>query len=275
MKVFIICFALICFSFTSCYAATLSEDVDAFAKDSPQGFAAFCWQAAGFYQQAGNFQKALGWAERVLKLEPQNYQAQFYKAQLLFSLNKNSECRKLLEAMETEEELKDTALLVSCRLLLYETYKRQAALENKEKELEAKLRAPLLGQAKKVELDIYRRLLVMYRVSEGFDKTIELANKAQKAYPEESSFILARAYGYDRKGRNKDALKEYKAYDKKFPNNLTVLSRIIDLEIALKLFDEAGAKLDEIEKTFAANPQILAQAKNYRSAIASAKGKGK
>ena len=171
--------------------------------------------------------------------------------------------------MENTAELKDTPLLVSGRGLLYESYKRQGALGNKEKELEAKLKA------KKVELDAYRRLLVMYRISESFDKTTELAKKAQKAYPDESSFILASAYAYDRKGKNKEALNEYKAYDKKFSNNLAVLSRIVGLEIASGLLNEAGAKLNEIEKTFAANPQILAQAKNYRDSIAAMKQKQK
>lgn len=275
MKAFIIFFALICFSLTTCYAAGLNEDVDAFAKDSPQGFVNFCWSAAGFYQQAGNFQKALDWADRILKAQPKNYQMQFYKAQLLFALNKDSDCQKLLEAIENTAELKDTPLLVSGRGLLYESYKRKGSLKNKEKELEGKLKAPLLGQAKKVELDTYQRLFVMYRVSMSFDKTVELAKKAKEAYPGESSFILASAYAYDRKSKNKEALNEYKAYDKKFPNNLAVLSRIVDLEIASGLFDEASAKLNEIEKTFFANPQILAQAKNYRDLIARSKQKQK
>jgi len=238
------------------------RDLDAYTKDNPQGYISLCWQAAGFYQQQQDFLKALAWTEQVLALQPQDQQAQLYKAQLLFALGRNEECQKMLEKLENDPALKDSPLLVSARGLLYQSYKNTGRLKAEESAVEKKLKA------KKIDIDTYRRALMIMRAEGDFDRIIETAQKAAKAFPDESSFRIALGYAYEMKGKAQAALKVYSQASDKFPENLSISSRIVELNMKEGRFKEAEAELTRVQKLYLADPRVLAQIQNYRTAIA-------
>jgi len=276
-------------------AGSLSGDIEQFSKDNPQGFSAVCRNIASYYHKKGNLTRALDWTERILAIQPQNYQVQFYKAQLLFSLKRHSQCEKLLKKLEGKSQLKNSPLLVSVRNLLYKTYKQAKKLPREQKQIEKKLKA------RKVDLDTYRQAFMMFRVSENYKKTIKYAKKAIKAYPQESSFRFALAYAYEQKNKIKAARREYKALIKKHPDNLNAYNlllnmlkekkrlkearalwedfvqkdkqnlykqwQLVDILYTMGQLDAATVQLDLIQKTHPNNPQVLRQVKRYRQSI--------
>lgn len=254
---------------TAAFAGTFTEDIQVFAKDNPQGFVEFCRRVAAFYQQKGEFDQALSWTDRILRIQPNNLKMYLYKAQLLFAQGRFEDCEKILEPMEKNPSFAKSPALVSVRQLLYKSYNASGKLKEKEKALEKSLRGK---RADKADIDTYRQLFMMYRASGSFDKTIKVSRKAIKLYPEESSFRIALAYAYESKGKKKKALNEYKKALEKFPDNLLVSFRIVDLDIELKLYDEANKYLDMVQSKFGKNTKILSQVRKYRQGIEHLRG---
>jgi len=284
-------------------AATLCEDIKQFSKESKEGAVELFRSMASYYRNQGDFAKAIDWTDRVIKLQPKNYQMQFYKGQLLFALQRYKQCEKVLKRLEGRSELTESPLLVSVRTLLYQAYKAQGKISKEEKRIEKKLKK------KKVDLDTYRQAFVLFRVSENYAKTIEYAKKAVKAYPEESSFGLALAYAHEKNGEIKEAIREYRALIKKFPDNprgyellLDLLKRDNQFKLAQKLWqgfvsrskdnpyrrlqlvdilytagelDHAKAQLDIMQKTPSNDYQLFLQARYYRALIEQQRGKDK
>jgi len=277
------------------HAGTLSEDVEQFRKENPAGFAALCRNIAAYYHKKGDLERTLAWTERILELQPENYQTQVYKAQLLFGIKRYAECEALLKDVEGKELLKESPLLVTVRNLLYRAYKAQDKLSGQERRIEKKLKA------RKVDADTYRQAFMMFRISEDYDKTIKYAKKAVRAYPDESSFRFALAYAYEKQGKVKAAIKEYRALIDKHPANVNAYNQLLNmlkenkrLKEARKLwvryvkkdeknlykrfqlvdilstagnFDDALAQLDLIQKAHPNNPQVLTRVKRYRDSI--------
>ena len=262
----IVSLALICV-ITTARAADICDDINAFSKDNPSAYAGLCQSIAGFYQQKSDFVKALAWVERALTAQPQNLALQFYKSQILYTLGRYPACEGLLEKLNSNPALKDSPLLVSVRMLLYQEYKATDKLAAKQKAVEKKLKA------KKVDTDTYRQALLMLRASGSFDKIIDVAKKASKAFAQESSFRIALAYAYEAKGNTKAALKEYKSSSGKFPDNLIISSRIIELNIKDSRFKDAEAELNRVQKLYAKDPQVLTQVERYRAVIGQMKAK--
>lgn len=251
--------------------AVMADDLQSFEKDNPQGYVNFCSSTAAFYQQKADFAKALTWTDRILQAQPQNIQALLYKSQLLFSLDRYEECEKILEAFEASPQLKDSPVLVGLRGLLYKSYKASKKLADKEKELEAELKAEEIASSRDTKppggviasdveakpeqipslrgaaeprrsnLDTYRQLFMMYRTSESYDKTIKLAEKAIGAHPAESSFKFALAYACDRKDKIDAAIGEYKTIIAAYPDNLNAYNLLFIMLKEKKRLNDARA----------------------------------
>ena len=284
-------------------AGTLSEDVEQFFRENPAGFAAVCRNIAAYYHKQASWEKALGWTERILAVQPRNYPALIYKAQLLFSLGRYDQTEQLLKRLEAEPQLKNSPLLVSVRNLLYQTYKKAKKLSQKQKEIRKKLKA------KKIDLDTYRQAFMVFRAAEDYNEVIKYAKKAIEAYPEESSFGFALAYAYGQKNKIGRALDAYNDLIKKYPNNprpydllLNLLKekkllkkarklwedfvsqdpknlykrfQLVDILYTLKDKPALSAQLDFIQRDYSSNRQVLTQVMRYRQAIQAEKQKGK
>jgi len=282
-------------------ADSLCKDIEQFSKDSGEYSAELFGSLAVYYHNKGDFAKALDWTERIIRRQPDNYQMQLYKAQLLFALGRYKECEKVLKTIESRKQIADSPLLVSVRTLLYQAYKAQGRISKEEKRIENKLKK------KKVSLDDFRQAFVLFRISENYPKTIEYAKKAIKAYPKESSFRLALAYAYEKKAEVKQAISEYRELIKKFPDNpsgyellLNLFKRENQLKQAEKLwrgfvskgtdnayrrlqlvdilytagnFDAAAAQLDIMQKAPSNDYQVFMLVRYYRSLIEQQRGK--
>jgi tetratricopeptide (TPR) repeat protein len=205
------------------FADSFTEDIQVFAKDNPQGFIEFCRSVVVFYQQKQDLDRALSWAERICRMQPNNLQMHYLKAELNFNLGNFEDCEMTLEALERNPSFQNNPLLVSVRQLLYKSYHSSGKLRQKQKQLSEELKV------KQADIDTYRRLLMMYRTSESFKQVIKVAKQAIQAYPDESSFRMALAYAYQQKGKIKEAIAEYKALIERQPQHATAYNLLFDM----------------------------------------------
>ncbi|MCX5711468.1 MAG: hypothetical protein NTY47_00115 [Candidatus Omnitrophica bacterium] len=218
---------------TKANAAALSDDINTFAKDNPQGFSTICWSIAAYYQRKDDLAKALEWTDRVLKISPENAPALFYKSQLQYNLSRFKDCVVTLEKLNASAELKSSPLLVSVRALLYQTYLKTGKLDSIEKDFDQKLKA------KNIDADTYRQILMMYRVSQNYKKIVDISKRAIKDYSSETMFSLALAYAYEKSGKINESIKEYKGLIQRQSGNTTALALLFDLLKENKKWDEA------------------------------------